>query len=137
MRHWTLWVALTFVFVLGLAVRAADKPPADYQAAMKDLDALVQTIDKATMADDFDAVTKAADAARKDFEVVEAYWKSRAKDGFEMAERGGKLAFDLSAVSAVKSREGVEFAAKQLKDACAECHAAKRETMPDGTFQIK
>ena len=137
MRHWTSCVALTIVGVLILEVRAADKPPADYQAAMKDLGTIAQGLDKAVAAGDFETITKYADAATKDFEVAETYWKSRAKDALELAEAGGKAAFDLGVAAGFMSKEGVEFAAKQMTDLCAQCHTAHRETMPDGTFQIK
>jgi hypothetical protein len=130
-------VALVFAAVFGLQVRAADKPPADYQKAMKDLGAFAQGIDKAVMADDFDAVAKYATAVQADFELVEKYWTGKAKDAVEIAQNGGKAAADLGVVAGLKSHEGIVYSAKQITDLCATCHMAHRETMPDGTFQIK
>jgi cytochrome c556 len=137
MRRWSTCIALSFIGVFGLAVRAADKPPADYQTAMKDLGAFAEGIDKTVKADDFDTVAKLADAVKGDFEVAEKYWTNKSPDATKIAQTGGKLAVDLSAVANVKSREGVEYAVKQITDLCAGCHMAHRETMPDGTFQIK
>ena len=137
MRHQITCAALVFVGVVGLEVRAADKPPADYQAAMKDLGAFAQGIDKAVKADDFAAVSKYAGAVKSDFEVVEKFWNTKAPEAAKIAQSGGKFAADLGAVADVKSREGVEFAVTQITDLCATCHTAHRERMPDGTFQIK
>lgn len=137
MRHGSTCLALVLAGVVGLQVRAADKPPADYQAAMKDLGAFAQGIDRAVMADDFAAVSKYASAVKGDFELVEKFWNAKAQDAAKIAQAGGKAAADLSAVADVKSREGVEYAVKQIRDLCATCHMAHRETMPDGTFQIK
>jgi hypothetical protein len=135
--RWTTRVALVFVAVFGLQVRAAEKPPADYQKAMKDLGAFAQGIDKAVMADDFDAVEKYAAAVKADFEVVENYWTKKAPDAAKIAQTGGKAAEDLAVVAGLKSHEGIVYSAKQITDLCATCHMAHRETMPDGTFQIK
>jgi hypothetical protein len=137
MRHWSTRLALVFVAVFGLQVRAADKPSADYQKAMKDLGAFAQSIDKAVMADDFDAVAKLAASAQADFEVVEKFWTSKAQDATKLAQNGAKAAADLGVVAGLKSHEGIVYSAKEITDLCATCHMVHRETMPDGTFQIK
>lgn len=137
MRHWGVFVALVLLSVFGLAVFAAEKPPENYQKAMKDLGALSQGIGKAVADENYDAITEYATSAKAAFVVVEEFWRTKGGEALKMAQTGGKAASDLEVTAGLKNAEGVAFAAKELTDLCAGCHAAHREKMPDGTFQIK
>ena len=131
------FVVLVIASMVGLVVQAAEKPPEDYQKAMKDLGAFSANIDKAVASEDFETVGKLALSARTAFEVVEAYWKGKAEDAFELASTGNKQAFDLMAVATQKSKEGAEYSTSEIKATCGACHMAHREAQPDGSFLIK
>jgi cytochrome c556 len=126
-----------FLGVFGFAVMAAEKPPDDYSKAMKGIGAAVESLTKAIQAEDFDAVSTSAGAIVDAIPVVEKYWTDKAEDAVKLAQATAKVAGDLRAVAGLKSRDGVAFSAKELNDTCMQCHAAHRETLPDGSFQIK
>ena len=135
-KAWPL-VACGWVGVFGLAVMTAEKPPDEYAKAMKSIDAAAQNLTKAIQAQDFDAVSTNAGAIVDVFPVVEKYWTGKAEDAVELARTAAKSAGDLRAVAGLKSIEGVAYAMEQLTDTCMQCHAAHREMLPDGSFQIK
>ncbi len=137
MRQQSLFVVLFVVGVFGLAVVAAEKPPENYQKAMKDLAAFNQGIEKAMMAEDFDAVTKLAASAQAAFGVAEQFWTSRSAEATKDAQTGAKAAADLGVAAGLKSQDGAAYAVKGVKAVCAGCHMAHREKMPDGTWGIK
>ena len=137
MRKRLAIVTCGLVGVFGLAVMAAEKPPDSYSKAMKDIGAAAMSIDKATAAGDYDAVSKSAGAIVDAFPVVEKYWTGKAEDAVMLAQAAAKAAGDLRAVAGLQSSEGVAFSAKELTAACTQCHMAHREALPDGTFQIK
>lgn len=133
------WALVTggWIGVFGLVVMTAEKPPADYSKAMQGINAAMQNVTKAIQAEDFDAVSMNAGAIVDAFPVVEKYWTGKSEDAVMWAQTAAKAAGDLRAVAGLKSSDGVAYAAKQLTDTCAECHAAHREMLPDGSFQIK
>lgn len=132
------WILVTcgFVGMLGLTVLASDKPPADYVNAMQAIAAAQDAATKAIQAEDLDAVEKHAATIVDAFPVVEKYWAGKS-DAATMARTAAKAASDLRVSSQQRSLEGVAYSAKELTAACAKCHDAHREKMPDGTFQIK
>jgi cytochrome c556 len=82
-------------------------------------------------------VAKFASSAEAAFVVAEAYWKGKAPDALAFATSGEKFAADLGAMATLKSKEGVQYATKQMTPVCSECHDAHRQRQDDGTFQIK
>jgi len=136
MRKGFMLVTCGFVGMLGLTALASDKPPADYANAMKAIAAAQDAATKAIQAEDFDAVEKNAASIVDAFPVIEKYWASKS-DVAQVARTAAKAASDLRVSSQQRSLEGVAYSAKELAAACANCHKAHRETMPDGTFQIK
>jgi cytochrome c556 len=136
MRKGFMLVTCGFVGMLGLTVLASDKPPADYANAMKAIAAAQDAATKAIQAEDFDAVEKHAASIVDAFPVIEKYWASKS-DVAQVARTAAKAASDLRVSSQQRSMEGVAYSAKELTAACTNCHNAHRETMPDGTFQIK
>ena len=138
MKYWNVCVVPALLGAFGLVVFAAEKPPENYQQAMKNLGAFAQGISKAASAEDYDATTKYANSAKDAFGIVEAYWSKKSDAAaVKMAQDGGKAAADLVVVTGLKSKEGMEYSAKIITDLCMGCHAAHRERAADGTFQIK
>jgi hypothetical protein len=133
-----LWFAVfAGVAMLGLVAVAAEKPPADYQKAMKDLGAVAGSLDKAVAAEDWDGLAMLGATAREAFVVAERYWDGKNADAKELARTGGKQSQDLISVAGQKSKEGAEFSASELKAVCGSCHKDHREAQPDGSFMIK
>ena len=138
MRHRFVPAMLVLLGMLGAAASTAEKPSENYQKAMKDLDAFAQGIGKAVSDQDYDAVTKYAASAEAAFVVAGAFWTAKGDDAaVKMAQTGEKAAGDLAVVAGLKSAEGVAYSAKGVTDVCMGCHTAHRESMPDGSFQIK
>jgi cytochrome c556 len=135
-KTWAL-VTCGFIGVFGLAGLTAEKPPDDYSKAEKGIGAAAQTLTMAIKAEDFDTVSTSAGTIVDAFPVVEKYWTGKAEDAVKFAQAAAKAAADLRAVAALKSSDGVAYSAKELTDACQQCHAAHREMLPDGSFQIK
>lgn len=135
----TVFAALVAAAMVGLVTvgYAAEKAPADYEQAMKDLGAFAAGIDRAVEAEDFDTVTRLAVSARKAFEVTQTYWTEKSKDAAEQALSGYKSAADLEVVAGFKNKEGAVFSAGEVKASCGACHQAHRDKAPDGSFQIK
>lgn len=137
MRHHTWFMVLLALSVVTLVVEAAEKPPADYQKAMKDLGAFAGGIDGAIATEDYDRIATLAVSAREAFVVAERYWADRSSEAKELARNGGKQSADLEVMAGQKSKEGAEFAAGEVKSVCEPCHSAHRDPQPDGTFLIK
>jgi cytochrome c556 len=136
-RFTQILITCGLVGAYAFALRAAEKPPEDYVKAMKDLDQVTQALDKYVKAEDYDALTALAARATNDFTVAIMYWRGKATDANNWADDGQKAASDLAVTSYAMNQEGVAFAAQSIKDVCAPCHAAHREKMDDGSFQIK
>jgi hypothetical protein len=138
MKHWYLWAVPVLLGSLGVLLFAAEKPPQDYQQAMRALGAFAQGISKAVEAEDYDAITKYATSAKDAFSVVEAYWSKKSDaDALKAAQEGVKAAADLGVTANLKSKEGAEYSAKLIRDLCMGCHTAHREKAADGSFEIK
>lgn len=135
-KGWTL-IMCGFVGLLALTILASEKPPADFASAMQTIAGAQAAAAKATAAEDYDAIEKHAATMVDAFLVIEKYWSARSPDVLPMVRSAAKAASDLRVSSQQRSLEGVAYSAKELTAACANCHAAHRETMPDGTFQIK
>ena len=138
MKRWSACVVPILMMALAVVVFAAEKPPEDYQRAMKNLGAFAQGAPKAVAAEDYAAITKFADSAKESFGVAETYWAKKGDNAaVKMAQDGGKGAADLGVASGLMSKDGSEYAVKVITDLCAGCHTAHREKAADGTFQIK
>lgn len=130
-------VTCAFVGVFGFVFTAAEKPPADYSKAMKDIGTAAMTVNKAMAEQNYEVVSKSATAMIETFPVIEKYWTGKAEDGVKLAKAATKAAGDLRALADIKSGDGVAEALKDLTAACGQCHMAHREALPDGTFEIK
>ena len=133
-----LWV---LVATGGLTLRAADKPPADFVAAMKDAAAFVQEMSTPQAELDFARARQYVPVVRDAFAVVERYWLDRNQDGkyfndIALSEEMIKLASDMGVAANLQSAEGVRWAVHTLAERCTVCHELRREKGPDG-FLIK
>jgi cytochrome c556 len=141
MPRGSLLTAVTLVFMLGLALHAADKPPDDFVKAMKDAAAFAQDMTKPEAEFDFATAKRYVPIVRDAFAVIERYWldrnQSRAyfKD-IALAEEMIKLASDMGVAANLQSAEGVKASVRDLTSRCAVCHDVRREKGPDG-FLIK
>jgi cytochrome c556 len=132
-----LFALLLALAASGFVIVAAEKPPADYQAAMKELGTFAAGIDAAVKTEDYDAIVASATKARDAFAVTENYWKGKDAEAVGLARRGWNASSDLIVMSGIKNQEGVAFAATEARSTCMECHATHRERLADGTFEIK
>jgi hypothetical protein len=130
--------AVCAVVVLGLTVRANEKPSEAYQKAMKDLAAANMTLRTALPAKDYDAIAASAATFKASFSTALAFWTAKkADDAIGLAQSGAKAAADLETAARAKNEEGVQAAARAAGATCAACHMAHRERLPDMTFEIK
>ena len=136
-RRLGLMTVCTLV-VLGLTVRANEKPSESYQKAMKDLGAANQSLRNNVTAKDYDAIAKDAATFKASFAVAQSFWTGKqVDDAMKLAQDGAKAAADLETAAKAKSEEGVAAAQRAVGATCAVCHMAHRERLQDGTFEIK
>jgi hypothetical protein len=133
------WVLIIcgFVGLVALGAGAAEKPPAEYAKAMKEIDAAAQKVEKAIKAEDYETVSKSSDEMIEPLKIVQTYWTGKSDEAVTMTEDTAKASIDLTVSADLKSAEGVTFVAKQLAATCEKCHTAHRESLPDGSFEIK
>ncbi len=137
MRRLSLALTCLLVASLTVATRAAEKPPADFQKAMKDLGAAMGALAKPGASEDFALATKQAQASKDAFAVVVKYWNAKgAADAVKLADTGAKGAADLLVSASLSSSEGIQAAMKDMGATCQACHTAHREKTADG-FEIK
>lgn len=130
---------------MGLAAGAAERPSAEYVDAMKTLAVVAQEMPKRLAADDADGMEQLVYDARPALAVLEQYWTARAVDeAVELAQAASKAIAEISvAVHLMEdgpnplATEGAEQSLKNLAATCVSCHAAYRETLPDGSYAIK
>ena len=135
-NRWTI-ATCSFVALFGWSVATAEKPPENFQKAMKDIGGSLQAANKAIQAEDLQAVADNAGKIVEAFTVVEKYWIGKADDAVKASQIASKAASDMRVAATLMSADGVVFSNKELTDTCAPCHTAHREKMPDGTFMIK
>src|SRR4030095_14715276 len=73
--------------VLGLTVRANEKPSESYQKAMKDLGVANQSLRNNVTAKDYDAIAKDAATFKASFAVAQAFWTAnKVDDAMKLAQ---------------------------------------------------
>jgi cytochrome c556 len=128
---------LTAGFGAG-ALRAGEKPPADYVASMKTAGVAAGAMRQAIEAGDFAKVSSAAAELKTVLAKTEAFWAARkSDDGVMLSRQGQKAADDLEAAATAKDTARVTAASQALTASCGGCHTAHRERIADGTFEIK
>ena len=127
------------VLVLGLSVAANVKPPADFQAAMKENGATLQKLAKDVEAKDYEAVAASAAIFKKNFmgPVGKYFTDAKNDDGLKLCTAAYTAADGLEKAAKAKDETGVAAARKTLQGACGSCHTAHRVQLPDKTYEIK
>ena len=126
------------VVTVGVSSGASEKPSPEYVAAMKTLGTVAQGLGKAVETFDFETIEKYVVAARPALDLVQKFWEQKkVEDAVQAAQDASASVAELSVSATVRSDEGAAVAAKSLLGACATCHDAHREKLPDGSFMIK
>jgi cytochrome c556 len=127
------------VLVLGLSVAANVKPPADFQAAMKENGATIQKLGKDVEAKDYEAIAAGAAIFKKNFmgPVGKYFTDAKNDDGLKQCTAAYTAADGLEKAAKAKDEAGVATARKTLQSTCGGCHTAHREQLPDKTYEIK
>ncbi len=137
MRRLYFVTACVLVASMAVAVRAAEKPPADFQKAMKDLGAAMGALSKPGAAENYALAKQQAQASKDAFAVSLKYFSSKGTtDAIRLSDAGAKAAADLFVSADGSSAEGIQAALKGMGATCAACHTAHREKTTDG-FEIK
>ncbi len=132
-------LGLTVVAISAFAVVAAEKPPADFQQAMRENGATLQKLAKDVEAKDFDAIAAGAAVLKKNFAgPVGTYWKNANNEGgLKMCTDAYVAADGLEKAAKSRDEASVAQSRKAVQSACGSCHTAHREQQPDKTYLIK
>jgi cytochrome c556 len=127
------------VLILGLSITANEKPPAAFQTAMKENGATLQKLAKDAEAKDFAAIAAGAAILKKNFGgPIGKYWTdTKNEDGLKKCTEAFGAADSLEKAANAKNEMQVADARKMVQAACAGCHMAHREQLPDKTYEIK
>lgn len=141
------FTALTACLLLmpPLLLKATERPPEDYQAAMKELAAAntalrkhVQEVEAAGAYPDYNPIEKDAAALKGPFTTALAFWTARhVDDAITQLQSALKSVDELDAARKEKNYDALMTAAANIGKACGTCHTAHREKMPDGSYEIK
>ncbi len=137
--------------VSGLAVRAGERAPDDYQQAEKALNAANNSLRNNVKNIDYAGLEKDAAAMRASFTTMLAFWEAKkvddaikfVQDGLkgvgdlEVAAKAQNYNGVLAAQNAVAGSNGLAFEGGALPGVCVGCHLAHRERKPDGSYEIK
>jgi len=137
MRRTLMLVPVLAVF--GLTVFGNEKPPADFQAAMRENGAALQKLAKDVEAKDYDAIATGAATLKKNYMgVIGKYWTDKKnEDGLKKCTDAFQAADGLEKAAKSKSDASIADSRKAVQSSCGACHTAHREQLPDKTFEIK
>ena len=135
----TIILSVTVATCLGLAVLANEKPPADFQAAMKENGTTLQKMAKDIEAKDYAAIAADAAVLKRNFSgPVGAYFKgAKNADALKMCTEAFNASDALEKAAKGKSDAEIATARTSLQGSCGGCHKAWRVPLPDKTFEIK
>jgi cytochrome c556 len=125
--------------VLGISVIAAEKPPADFQQAMKENGAALQKLAKDVEAKDYDAIAAGAGTLKKNFQgpVGKYFTDKKMDDALKQCTAAFQAADGLEKAARAKNEMQVADARRAVQGACGGCHMAHREQLPDKSYEIK
>ena len=139
MRKSTI-IAVLAAALIAPVVKAADVTEADYQKAMKDTLAGMQSVGKTMREASGDlsgavAGAKAIDAA---LASIDSFWSAR-KDQEAVKMNAAARAAAMGVAKAAESKDAAATgeAVKALQGSCKACHDVHREQLPDKTYKIK
>jgi hypothetical protein len=115
-----------------------EKAPESYQKAMKDIQAGQTGLRTSIGAKNYDAVLQNVANLRNAFTVTQSFWTEKAKqDAINAAGNALKAVGDLDEAAKAKNDPKLIEAQTALGRTCAGCHAAHRQSVGPGAFEIK
>ena len=137
-------LAVVVFFIAGLSVTASDKPPDDYRAAMKSLEAATDIMrHHARMVEPggdfgYDWIEKDAATVKGALQQTLDFWTARdVKRAMRFAQDAMSDAALLEKAARNKHFDGVVAGVAGVLAACEPCHSVYREQLPDGSFAIR
>lgn len=138
MRKSTIIAVLAAAFIAP-SLYAADVTEADYQKAMKDVLAGMQSSGKAIReAGDLSPVVAGAKAIDTALASIDGFWSARNDaEAVKMNATSRAAAAALGKAAESKDVAATGEAMKTLQGTCKACHDVHREQLPDKTYKIK
>ena len=139
MRKFTT-VALVAAALLSSGVRAADVTEADFDKAMKEVQAGAQGVNRALReaTPNVEAAGTAAKSVDAALAVAEAFWKQKKlQDAIDMNAKARAAVQAVAKAAESKDAAATAEAAKGIFATCRPCHDVYREQLPDKTYKIK
>jgi cytochrome c556 len=138
MRKSTIIAVLAAAFIAP-SLHAADVTEADYQKAMKDVLAGMQSSGKAIReAGDLSPVVAGAKAIDTALASIDGFWSARKDtEAVKMNAASRAAAAALGKAAESKDVAATGEAMKTLQGTCKACHDVHREQLPDKTYKIK
>jgi cytochrome c556 len=139
MRHTIAFAATVAAAGLGLVVLANEKPPADFQAAMKENGATLQKIAKDIEAKDYDAIAADAAVLKRNFmgPVGKYFTGAKNDEALKMCTAAYNASDALEKAAKTRSDTDIAAARTSVQGACGACHKAWRVQLPDKSFEIR
>jgi cytochrome c556 len=133
-------IAVLLAALITPAVKAADVTEADYQKAMKDVQAGLQAIGRTLRENSGELSGAAAGAKSIDAALasIESFWAARKdQEAIKMNAAARDAAKAVAKAAESKDAAATEEARKALGGTCKACHDVHREQLPDKTYKIK
>jgi cytochrome c556 len=129
----------------GFVVRANEKPSDAYQQAMKDLGAAnaklradVTQIEKDGAYPDYNPIDADVAKLRASFAVALQFWQEKkVEDAASKIQAVMKYVDELETARKEKNYDSLMTSAAEIGKSCGGCHAAHRDKLPDGSYEIK
>jgi cytochrome c556 len=145
MRGTAAAIVVCAAVLTGLIVRANEAPTDAYQQAMKSLGAAnaklradVTAIEKDGAYPDYNPIDADVAQLRASFTVALQFWQAKkVDDAIAKAQAVMKNVDELEAGRKDKNYDALMTAAAEIGKACGGCHAAHREKLADGSYEIK
>jgi cytochrome c556 len=146
MRAWTAAaVAVCATVLTGLIARANEKPSDAFQQAMKAISAAsaklradVTQIEKDGAYPDYNPIDADVAGLRAPLTVALQFWQEkRVDDAIAKTQAVMKYVDELETARKEKNYDSLMTAAAEIGKSCGGCHAAHREKLPDGSYEIK
>jgi cytochrome c556 len=137
--------AVCATVLTGFIVQASEKPGDAYQQAMKGLGAAnaklradLTSLEKDGAYPDYNPFDADIANLRASFTVALEFWQAKkVEDAVAKVQAVLKYVDELEAARKDKNYDALMTAAAEIGKSCAGCHAAHREKLPDGTYEIK
>lgn len=126
-------IAVLAAALMAPTVKAADVTEADFEKAMKDVQAGVNAVRGSN--GDVAAAAAGAKAIEAALASVEGFWKAR-KDDAAVKMNSDSRAAALAVAKAADAAAQTD-ATRAMFGTCKACHDVHREQLPDKTYKIK